>query len=161
MKHKKILVLFLIILFAVLQNTALNYIRIFSIKPDLLLILVIFFALYYGQIYGMTIGALCGLFGEATSGIPTGIMVLAYSFGGLVLGHIGKLIYNRKTASQLCISFVFTLSIQLLLFVIFQTRSANLSFLNAFIFIILPASFYTAGVSPWVFIFLKTILNIK
>ncbi|MBL7092273.1 MAG: rod shape-determining protein MreD [Candidatus Omnitrophica bacterium] len=161
MKPGKLLILFLIILFTILQCTALNYVRIFRIKPDILLILVIFFSLNFGRIYGLVIGALCGLFSEATCGAPAGAIVFVYSLGGLLLGHIGRWVYDQKIFGQMGISLIFSFVIYFFLFFLFQTLDANLSLFNSLISVILPASFYTAAVSPVLFRFLKTILNTR
>ena len=168
MLSKKLLILFLVVLFTVLQCTLLHYIRIFESKPDILLILIIFFSLHHGQIYGLAVGALCALFSEATCGLPTGAAVFTYSLAGLLLGHIARWVYTRRVLGQMSISFIFCCLIYLFLFLVFQTFGANsvryslsngtgLSLGNALISIILPASFYTACVSPLVFWFLKTI----
>lgn len=159
--RKKLLILLLVILFTLLQSTALNYIRIFKVKPDILLILIIFFSLNLGQIYGLIIGALCGIFNEATSGIPSGVAVLVYSFGGLFLGHIGKWVYNQKLLGQLYITFVFSFAIYLSLFFLSQAFNASLSLFGILVSTILPASLYTAAVSPVFFRFLKTVLTIS
>lgn len=161
MKARKPLILFLIILFTVLQCTAFNYIRIFKTKPDILLLLIIFFSLYYGWIYGLMVGALCGLFSELSSGIPSGFAVLTYSLGGLILGHIGRWLVDLKIFSQMAISFIFVLVIYTFLILLFQISNARLSLSDTLMFIILPASFYTACVSPFIFHFLKIVLNVK
>lgn len=161
MKPRKSLILFLIILFTVLQCTALNYIEIFRIKPDILLILVIFFSLYYGRAYGLGVGALCGLFSEATSGASSGSFVFVYSLGGLILGHFGRWVYKQKIFGQICVSFVFSFLIYFFLFCLFRTCNINLPLFNTLISVILPASVYTALVTPVLFLLLKTILNTK
>jgi cell shape-determining protein MreD len=159
---RKLLILFLIILFTVLQCTVLDYIRIFKTKPDILLILVIFFSLYYGQRYGLAVGALSGMFSEATSGIPSGIIVLVYSIGGIVLGRMGRWVYlapvhrgggyNQKILWQMAVSFIFTFTVYLSLFLILHATKGDLSCFKALISVILPSSFYTAFIAPLVFL---------
>ena len=149
----------LIAVFTILQCTVLNYLHILKTKPDILLILIIFFSLYYGGIYGMVVGAVCGLFTEATCGIPSGFFVFTYSLGGLILSRLGKWIYIRKILSQICTAFIFCFMVYSFLFLFFCAFNAELSLFNAVTSIILPASFYTAAVSPVVFWFLKTVFN--
>ena len=155
---RKLQVLLLIVLFTVLQSTVLNYIQILQNKPDILLILVIFFSLTFGQIYGLTTGATCGLFSEVSSGIPPGAAIFVYSLGGLILGHIGSLIYRQRIFGQMGITFVFSFATYLTLFLLLQSFNVNLSLFNATVAVILPTSFYTAIVAPFIFRFLKTIL---
>lgn len=160
MKINKFLMLFLVIGFTVLQCTALEYIRIFKVKPDILLILIIFFSLYYGRTYGLIVGALCGIFSEATSGMPAGFTILTYSLAGLILGHIGRWVYNQKIFSQIGISFIFIFVIYLTLLFAFRAPELNRFLSDILIFIILPASLYTACLTPVLFYFLKLILNL-
>jgi rod shape-determining protein MreD len=164
MKEKKILILFLIILFTVLQSTIINYIQILSIKPDILLILVVFLSLHYGQICGLTTGAICGLLMEATSGISTGTAVFAYALGGLFLGYFGKWIYNQRVIAQINITFMSSLFIYLFLFLLFQSFkdfTVNLSLFRALVYIILPTSIYTTIFSLPFFRFLKKTFNVR
>ena len=155
MLPRKLLILFLIILFTVLQSTLLNYIQIFRSKPDLLLILVIFFSLRFGRIYALGVGALCGVFVEATSALPSGAAFFSYSLGGLILAHFARWVYAQKVLGQMGIAFIFTFSIYLSLFFLFQIYNANLSLLNSLVFIILPACLYTALVCPALLRFLR------
>jgi len=168
MKHKIFISILLILIFTVLEATAVNYIRIFNSKPDLLLILIAFVSLNWGAVLGLAIGALCGLFAEATSGMPAGFLILSYSLGGLALGGIGKLIYHstlyksefyrQKILTDISITFIFTLAIYLWLFFLLRIAGKDLYFLNTFIFVMLPACFYTAACAPVLFRFMKIIL---
>ncbi len=161
MKPKKLLILFLVVLFIVLECTVLNYLEILKVKPDTLLILIIFFSLYYGRTYGLGVGALCGLFKEATCGISYGAFVFVYSLGGLILGHFSRLVYRQKVFGQICISFGFSLLIYFSLFCLFLTYNVNLPSFNSLISVILSVSVYTALITPALFHFLKTVLNVR
>ena len=171
MKFRNLAILFLIILFTVLQCTVLNYLQIFKTKPDLLLILIIFCSLYYGQLYGLFVGAVCGLFSEATSGISLGFAVFAYSLGGFILGYSARWVYpipaykstrySETFLSQICISFIFSVAVYSILFFLLQINNRDLSLFKTLIFIILPASLYTAAVAPALLYFLKTTFNIE
>jgi hypothetical protein len=179
MLSRKLVILFLIILFTVLQSTLLNYIQIFNAKPDILLILIIFSSFNYGPIYGLLTGALCGLFSEAASGVSTGTFVLAYSLGGLLIGQLSRRINpaflsrsqplaaqgrlrldKQRIALEMGVSFIFSLAVYLFLFFIFRSSGADLPLFNALAGIIMPACFYTACVSPFVFSFLRAVFGI-
>lgn len=170
MQSRKSLILVLIILCAILQATLLDLIQIFNTKPDILLILIVFFSLYYGRSYGLIVGAVCALFAEATSNVPSGILLFTYSLAGLVLGHLSKWIdafsldrsfkfWKQIFFGEICAAFIFSFIIYLFLFFLFPASNINLSLGRALIFIILPASLYTAITAPILFSFLKTVLN--
>ncbi|MBN3038651.1 MAG: rod shape-determining protein MreD [Candidatus Omnitrophica bacterium] len=161
MKAKKSLVLILVVLFTMLQCTVLNYLQVFKIKPDILLILVLFFSLYYGRFYALGVGVLCGLFAQATSGIGSGAVVFVYALGGLILAHLTSFIYKQNILSQMLISFIFTFLVYLSLFFTFHLLDIQPPLLNALFFVILPASFYTACIAPFLFYFLKMAFNIR
>lgn len=175
MLKRKALILAIIIIVALLQCTALNYLQLLNNKPDILLILVVFFSLTYGQIYGLATGAFCGLLSEITSGLPAGTAIFTYSFGGFILAYLGKLSYfafaageemnkegksrpyAQQTAIQILICFIFSLGIYLSIFLYLQSSSMHLVLFNVLLSVILPASLYTAVVSPLIFRFLQTI----
>lgn len=159
MKPRKLVILFLILLFTLLQTTALNYLSIFNNKPDLLLLLTGFIALNWGGLYGLIVGAVCGVFTEATSGIFSGSLVLSFSLGGLFLGYIGKWVYAQKIWLKVAMSFVFTLVVYLNIFLILQASGVSPSFLTSLIFIILPTCCYTAICAPVLFRFLSVVLS--
>jgi rod shape-determining protein MreD len=168
---RNISILFLVVLFTILQATLLNYIQIFCIKPDILLVLVAFVSLNLGRCYGLSTGVLCALFTEASSGLSSGSALFVYSLAGLVLGHMGRLIYpvpdsastdyRQKILAESAIVFIFTFTIYSFLFLLLGMDKTNLSFFGALFLVILPAAFYTAFFSPLIFRFLKLILNIK
>lgn len=174
-------ILFLVIFFIILQCTLMNAIKIFDIKPDIPLILIVLLALHFGPLHSLFAGIISGIFIETTSAIPNGIAVTGYALGGLILGYMGKWIYpalfyslganfknsfsrpplKQRLLSEISITFVFSLIVYIFLY--FLLRICNVrdcAFFNAFIFVILPASLYTALVSPIVFNFITTILEV-
>lgn len=55
-----------------------------GIKPDLVLVLVCFYAFKYGQARGMTYGALAGLLTDTASGFILGPNIISKAFAGLL-----------------------------------------------------------------------------
>ncbi|MFH1244896.1 MAG: hypothetical protein V1662_00235 [Candidatus Omnitrophota bacterium] len=181
MKTINILILFLIIFFVILQCTLIDTIKILDIKPDMLLILIVLLALHFGPLRSLYAGILAGIFIETTSAIPRGIAVTSYALGGLILGYMRKWIYpalfyslcanfknsfsrpplKQRLLSEISITFVFSLIVYILLYFLLQICNIrDCSFFHAFICVILPASLYTALVSPIVFSFIITVLEV-
>ena len=161
MKLSQPLILLLIVLFTVLQATVLNFLQIFNIKPDILLILLIFFSLNGGRSYGLGLGALSGIFSESTSGLPAGSAFFVYALGGLILGHLGHWLDQQRISSQISLTLIFTFLTYLSLFLIWQSSDLGLSLFQALIYIILPACLYTALISPLLFRLLKSLAGLK
>ncbi|MBN2097647.1 MAG: rod shape-determining protein MreD [Candidatus Omnitrophica bacterium] len=163
MKSRNLFIFLLIFCFTILQSTVLNYLQIFATQPDLLLILIIFCSLTFGKIYGLTTGAISGIFAEVSSGFSSGILVFTYALGGLILGYIGRWVELQKTLGQVIVSFIFTFLIYLFIFLLLKigTGALELSLFNALRFTLLPAAAYTAILTPIMFKFLKIILGTK
>ncbi|MFC1631597.1 hypothetical protein ACFL1I_04275 [Candidatus Omnitrophota bacterium] len=172
MRSRKLIILLIIVLFAALQGSLLELVRIFNVKPDLLLILVVFFSLYFGRTYGLGCGALCGFFTELTSSpVCQGAVLFTYSLLGLILGSIAKWVYlhpvrnkglfNQAAVSQIAITFIFTFLAYLFLALFFGMRQMELLLPQAMLYVILPAACYTASLAPIIFSCLETVLNVK
>lgn len=104
---KKISLIITITLIAIFQAAVLNHIKFFGAKPDLLLIAVVFFALYFGKKFGFWVGLLCGLLQDALSGLPWGTQTLVFSFCGLIIGTFNKDIYRDSKFVQAVLVFIF------------------------------------------------------
>lgn len=182
MKTPKTTLLLLIIFFAVLQCTLLNTIKILGIKPDILLILIVFIGLHLGPLHSFCAGTLAGTLIATTSALPYGIATAAYSSGALILGYLGKWFYpalfyssganfsspifhpslKQRLAGEISITLVVSLIIHSLLYFLLQLCNTQpAAFLNAFFFVILPLSLYTAFVCPVVFCFIITVLQLS
>jgi rod shape-determining protein MreD len=76
----------------VLQSTIFNKITIYDTKPDLLIIIMVFFILLYGDISGAKIGFLYGLLEDLITGKFIGINCLSKMITGYAVGFFeGKL----------------------------------------------------------------------
>jgi rod shape-determining protein MreD len=69
-----------------------------GVVPDLLIILVVFYTLRYGQIYGMLLGFSAGLAYDLITGGVLGSMMFAKTLSAFIIGYF----YNEnKTATYL------------------------------------------------------------
>ncbi len=161
MRPKKAIAAVIILVFTILQASALNYLKLVDVKPDILLLLTGFFGLYYGRKYGLILGFICGFMLEATSGVPTGFTVFSYALTGFILGYIGKWIRSQKAFGQALIAFGFCLFAYLVSFFLFAAFNQDLSLPNILIFKIIPASLYSSFAAPFVFRFLSLVLMLR
>ncbi|MGQ9630135.1 MAG: rod shape-determining protein MreD [bacterium] len=92
-----------IIFGVLLQTTVLNLIQIplwGGIKPDLMLIIVVYFALSGGRIEGAFIGFASGLMKDVFSQGVVGVNALCLSIIGYSLGLVDGRIYKRNSIDQ-------------------------------------------------------------
>lgn len=86
MRRLFIVLAFIIVL--ILQTTILPLMRIWGIMPDLLLVLVIFTALFYGSLTGGVVGFAAGLLQDLIGGPYLGLGALSYFLTGYLIGYL-------------------------------------------------------------------------
>jgi rod shape-determining protein MreD len=72
----------------ILQTTVLPFLRIDGVIPDLLLVLVIFTAIYYGSVKGAAVGFAVGLALDLIGGRHLGLGALSGFVAGYLMGHL-------------------------------------------------------------------------
>ena len=133
----------------VLQLTVVPLISVDFIAPDLILILVVFFTLRNGQIYGSLLGFVLGLFFDLASGGLVGASMFSKTLAGFIAGYF----YSEKRVETNVDSTMFIIIIFVCAFVdsmfysLLASNESNLTVLSLFFeHGILPA-FYTAVVA--------------
>ncbi len=105
----QIIIGFIIILGVILQTTVIKYIAIFGVKPDLLLIIVVYLGFKRGSLTGEISGFFGGLLEDAFTGNLIGINALAKTIIGYIAGLAkGKLAFEN-IITQVAITFLATL----------------------------------------------------
>jgi rod shape-determining protein MreD len=157
---KKIFAILIILTLGILQSTTLDYVKISRVKPDILLISVIFFSLCWGPNFGLIIGFISGLLEDVLSASFIGINILSFGLCGLIIGAGGNKIYKDSLLLQSLVSFIAALSISLFSFCLFSLISGGVHpFVESFKHTIFPASLYTAAVSPAIFFVLSKVFG--
>jgi rod shape-determining protein MreD len=133
-----------------------------NIKPDFVIILVVFFALRKGELAGLWIGFLGGLLSDSSLGgeqignkihYKIGLHSLSYSTVGYLLGKFGRGFYNENYVSTTFYTFVLTFIMRWFTYILFSTffyENDNYSYVSCAIYnaAIAPVTFF--GLS-WVF----------
>lgn len=154
---KRIVPFILLLLLTILQATSLNRLSILGIKPDLLLILVIFIGLYKGPISGAWYGFLAGILLDIFSPSPLGTNALSKTVLGFLAGAVAPLLYFEAPFIQGLLLFLGMLLEGLILFILLSSFHLLPPFRYCFLYIILPASFYTSLLTPFFFYAFKRI----
>jgi len=105
MKKLRLFFLAFILLALILQTTVVDFFRVYSIKPDLVLLVVIFLGFMYGKRDGMLAGFLGGLFSDLAAGSYIGLNIVSYLAAGYLAGMGENNFYkdNVFVASVICV----------------------------------------------------------
>lgn len=142
------------LIFAILDLTALNYIKVFDVKPDIFIIGVIFFALYGGLRAGVLGGFASGLIRDIFTGGPFGANIAFFTLAGIFLGYNFSKFYRESPVAQMILSFLVSLSYAIFYDIFLAKtgiwKSAGILF-----------SLYTAITAPLLFFMLSKSLILK
>lgn len=155
MRGKRYKITAFLIFFTIIQISALNYVEIFSVKPNILLASVIILALYKGSRAGSEAGIIAGLLYDLGRSTTFGFSIILFALYGYAVGFLGKNVYKESVFLRCLIVFIFSLAtgiIHYLFSLISQTLPPFMPYIKH---IILPCSLYTMLVSPLVFLVLK------
>ncbi|MBQ2836859.1 MAG: rod shape-determining protein MreD [Peptococcaceae bacterium] len=80
----------------VLQDTVFNVISIAEGKPDFVLILVVFYALFHGPVQGGILGVVFGLMEDLMTGRFIGLNAICKGLTGFVIGILSERLYKNN-----------------------------------------------------------------
>jgi rod shape-determining protein MreD len=158
MKRQAILLL-LGILFLTLQTTVLSYLPIRRIRPDIVLVLILYWGLTFppvaGGLHTLFLGYLMDLFSGNSLGLFTFTRPLLFYLARLFKGRL----YLEGLLSQSLFAFVFALFEGLLILILLSALNpAPVGNLYPLFFVsYLPQSFVTGMVAPVLFLLLQKI----
>lgn len=146
--------LYLILIAAfILQLTLLDCIKIFNAKPNLLLLLITFFCLFYGWEAGLEAGFVSGLLIDIFSTDIFGINTLTLSITGLVIGNSSPKIFKESKMTQGFLVFIFSL-ISMLIHYVLASFISKIGYINLseYLFgLVIPSAIYTSILSFIIF----------
>lgn len=153
---EKVIIAISIIVSYFLQSSV-EFFSIGSIKPDFLLLLTIYFAMFRGEFTGIWVGFFGGLLQDINLGIiPNfdiekmryflGINILPKALIGYIAGKIAKGITKDNYFTWVAISFVFSLIKGVLVFLLTAFSSMSMAS-QSLVTVILPESVYNALLS--------------
>jgi len=134
-----------LILFAlILQTTAFNYLAIYGIKPNLILILVILNGFLRGTREGAFLGFSAGLMQDLVSGGVFGLNALTKLVAGYLAGLGEGRLYRENRVIAAGLTWVCTLGAQLIFYILLLLIDVSVPLVEALVYIILPSAFYNA-----------------
>lgn len=147
----------------ILDLTLLDHIKIFGVKPDLVLISVVFFGLFLGRRMGIETGFVAGFLKDIFALDYFGINAFVIALTGLIAGILGAKFSRESRRTQvLLVIFLtaFSMTIHFILASIFS-KGLNFGFGGYLIGSIIPSSLYNAILSIPIFFKFMGIYNIR
>ncbi len=140
MRNRVILYILLIFIFVTTQVTFLNFINIFGVTPNLIVILIVSISLLEGRIDGAVVGFFSGLCMDAVVGVALGYHALAGMLLGLLFGNINKRFFKENVFVMLFCTFVSTILFESALVLISNILGLGINFFETLQAVILPES---------------------
>jgi rod shape-determining protein MreD len=136
-----------------IQLLFLDHIKIAGAKPDLLVLLTVFFAIFFGPGAGAEAGFLSGLFKDAYSLDIFGVNTVLLSLTGLIAGSLSPKLFRESKLTQGLLVFAFSvLYMTIHYFASSLILKITYATLPEYLYgLILPSSLYTAMLSAILF----------
>jgi rod shape-determining protein MreD len=145
-----------VVLSVVLQATWLSGNNMpFLIKPDLVLVIVITYALLKGPYIGTNLGLFAGFFMDLVGGNIIGVGALCKMLAGFSAGLLEKTIFKDNLLVPVIAVFIGTIIFETLDLVIRLSFGANFTFIFAMLHTVLPVAFYNAVLAPLIYYFIN------
>jgi rod shape-determining protein MreD len=154
-----------LVLFAalLLQLGALERIRIFGARPDIVLSVVIFFGLFFGRRAGFETGLVAGIMEGLLSAGPLWINAFTAAATGFLAGALSAKLFRESKVAQLVSVLVFTTFAMSIGFFIRAVlgESSRLSFSDYLLSSAIPTALYTAAVAIPLYLKLADLCGLK
>lgn len=153
MMRKNLIWAILIIVTALVQTTWIegDVIKVKGVSPNLVLLLVIYFAITEGEERAMFTGVLGGLFQDVVSDNVIGHYILCYVIVGFLTGRIAVRLITQHPAVKVGLVCIAGLLNGLLYAVIESVQEVHWMVFSSFKSSVVPATLYTALLTPFVF----------
>lgn len=151
MKLKILVYAFFLLLLLLLQSTLLGYVRIYNVKPNLLVIFVVCVALLRGNVEGASVGFFSGMILDMSFGKFLGFYTLLGLYLGLAVGSVNRRLYRDNFFVVVFFTFIATIFYEAAVYILSTFMTGNIELLLPFTVKILPEAVYNSFVSIIVF----------
>lgn len=151
MIRKILFYLFFILFFLVLQTTLLQFVSIYGVIPNLLIVFTIVTAILRNSAEGSAVGFFAGLCIDMQFGSILGFHALLGFYLGLAAGTISKRVYRENLMIVAFFTFVYSIAYEAAVYLISNILNADIRIIFAFTNVILPEALYNCVVSILLF----------
>ncbi len=160
MRGRVILYILLIFVFVTTQVTFLNFIDIYGVRPNLIIILIVSISLLEGRTHGAVVGFFTGLCLDAVVGVALGYHALIGMFLGLALGNINKRFFKENIFVMVICTFVATFFFESAVILIYRIFGYAMNYIQTINGIVLPEAVINSILGGFIF-FIITRINRK
>lgn len=154
---KNVLWLALVMLTALIQSTWPEFLRLQEVLPDLILLLVVYFALFDGEERAMFTGLVGGIYQDVASNAVLGHHVLGHVIVGFVLGRISNRLLSEHPMVKTGFVLIAGLASGFIFTFVSYVQYPELNGIYIFFSSAVPTAFYTAILTPIAFAVLNWI----
>lgn len=141
----------------ILQTTIMDYLSVYGVKPDLVMLLVIFNGFLLGPREGAFLGFAGGIIEDLFSGSYIGINALTKMVAGYLAGISGERLYKENSLVVSGVTFFSTTVGLLVNYLLLLYLKIHMPFFHTLFRVILPTALYTAVLVPF---FYKRVLHL-
>lgn len=138
----------LVVVNVILESTLFQYTRIYGVKPDFSIMIIVAYAIMRGSGYGAFIGLGTGLLIDMLYGRTIGINALSYMVTGYIIGQAHENVFKDSFIPSFIFNFIaimiFQHSFMLLSYFSNNVPSTGMSYLYMLLQVILPQAVYNA-----------------
>lgn len=139
----------------ILESTLFQYTRIYGIKPDFSIMIIVAYAIVRGSSYGAFIGLGSGLLIDIMYGRVIGVNAISYMITGYIIGQAHENIFKDSYIPPLIFNFaaIFISQHSFVLFSYFSNNfsSAGVPYVSMLLKVILPQALYNSVVGLLVY----------
>ena len=157
--RRNVLWLVIIIATALIQATWLDAVRVAGVVPDLILLLVVYFAIAFGEERAMYTGVIGGLFQDVANTTSIGHNVLCHVIVAYATGRIANRLVTENPAIKTALVLCAALAHGLLHSVLRYAAQPHLANVGDIVARVVPIAFYTAIATPLIFFMLDRIFR--
>lgn len=148
---RKIILALMVIVSLILQSTVFNYIKVAGVKPDLVLVIIIFNALINGSKDGAILGFAGGLLQDILIGQFIGLNALSKAATGYIFGFVGKKLYRENIFIPILSLLLGSVFNDLMTYFLGYFVQLNIPFLKALYDVIIPTAIYNSCLAPFLY----------
>lgn len=135
----------------ILQLTVFNFIKVAGVKPDLILIIIIFNALLNGSKDGAVLGLIGGLLQDLLTGQFIGLNALSKAATGYIFGFAGRKLYKENIIIPILSLLVGSLINDAIFYFLASFINLGIPFIKAIQSKMIPAAIYNCCLSPFIY----------